>query len=79
MRFELSSSLKENFLTTCTPIALQEEMYSLGIIRITIDSQNTTTSCVLTVNCNPNYTSNTTGMNHLKIVLIGVCFFITKL
>ena len=23
-------------------------------------------SCVLTVNCNPNYTSNTTGTNHLK-------------
>jgi hypothetical protein len=39
------------------------------LIRITIDSQNTTTSsCILTVNGNPNYTSNPTGMNHLKTV-----------
>jgi len=27
----------------------------------------TYSSCVLTVNCNPNYTSNTAGINHLKI------------
>ena len=25
-------------------------------------------SCVPTLNCNPNYISNTSGMNHLKII-----------
>ena len=39
----------------------------IHIIRVKIDSQNTT-SFVLTGNFNPNYIFETTGMNHLKII-----------